>query len=81
METRIRVIHLVLAAGFLILGLGFFNLEVIQARKFGALSEKNCVRLLTQDGSRGRILDRQCVDDAIFKIANWNLNISNFDVR
>jgi len=29
----------------------------------------------------GKILDRQRVGDAIFKIANWNLNISNFDVR
>ena len=29
----------------------------------------------------GKILDRQCVDDAVLQITNWNLNISNFDVR
>ena len=29
----------------------------------------------------GKILDRQRVDDAVLQITNWNLNISNFDVR
>jgi hypothetical protein len=29
----------------------------------------------------GRILDRGLMDDRVFKVDNWNVNISNFDVR
>ena len=29
----------------------------------------------------GKILDHQLISDCIFNIANWNVNISNFDVR
>ncbi len=43
---------------FLFLFLGLFNLEVIQGRHFQELSNKNCIRLLPQEGSRGRIFDR-----------------------
>jgi penicillin-binding protein 2 len=44
---------------FLLLGLGIFNLAVIQGRKFRNLSDRNSIRLFPQQGSRGRILDRQ----------------------
>ncbi len=44
---------------FLLLGLGIFNLAVIQGRKFRDLSDRNSIRLFPQQGSRGRILDRQ----------------------
>lgn len=56
--TRIKIIYWLLIAAFSIICLGIFNLEIIQGRKFRDLSDKNCIRLLPQDGSRGRILDR-----------------------
>ena len=43
---------------FLLLGLSLFNIEVIQGKKFRELSNKNCIRLIPQMGSRGKILDR-----------------------
>lgn len=43
---------------FLLLAFGLFNLEIIQRKKFRDLSSKNCIRLLSQPGARGRILDR-----------------------
>ena len=43
---------------FLLLGLGLFNIEVIQGKKYRDLSNKNCIRLIPQMGSRGKILDR-----------------------
>ena len=47
---------------FLLLGFGLINLEVIQGRINRDLSKKNCIRLISQPGSRGKILDREgCV--------------------
>lgn len=43
---------------FIFLALGIFNIDVIHGRKFRELSNKNSVRLIPQEGSRGRILDR-----------------------
>lgn len=44
---------------FLLLFLYIFNLTVIQADKYRNLSDKNCIRLLAQQGSRGNIFDRK----------------------
>jgi len=55
--TRIRIFRLGAIFIFLLLGLGFFNLNTIQGKKFRELSNKNCIRVLPQAGSRGRILD------------------------
>lgn len=41
-----------------LLMLGVFHLTCIQGRRLRYLSDKNCVRLLAQEGCRGRILDR-----------------------
>jgi len=57
--NRIKSIHLLINAMFLFLGLGILNLQVAQGRKFRTLSDKNCIRLIPQAGSRGRILDRR----------------------
>lgn len=43
---------------FLLLLLGLFNLEIIHGKDYRELGDKNCVRLLAQKGSRGKILDR-----------------------
>lgn len=56
---RIRIISLAIIFMFLFLSLGLFNLGLIQGRKYQDLSNKNCIRLLPQEGCRGRILDRE----------------------
>lgn len=56
---RIKFINLTVIFIFLFLSLGLFNLDVIQGKNFRDLSNKNCIRLLPQEGSRGRILERQ----------------------
>ncbi len=55
---RTKTINLALGLIFLFLALGIFNLQVIQGSKFRELSDRNSIRLLPQEGSRGRILDR-----------------------
>jgi penicillin-binding protein 2 len=55
---RINIINRIVIFLFLFLGLGILNTEVIQSKRFRELSNKNCIRLLPQKGSRGRILDR-----------------------
>lgn len=44
---------------FVFLVLGLLNLQALHKNKYKDLSDKNCVRLLSQKGSRGKILDRQ----------------------
>ena len=56
---RTRIIGAALISIFLFLGLSIFNLQVLQSKKYGELSKKNCIRLLTQTGARGRIFDRR----------------------
>lgn len=56
---RIKIVRIIVAIFFLSLLLGILNLEVIQGRKLKQLSQKNCIRLLPQFGSRGNIFDRQ----------------------
>jgi penicillin-binding protein 2 len=43
---------------FCILIFCILNFQVVQGKKFKALSDKNCIRLIPQIGSRGSILDR-----------------------
>ena len=45
---------------FIFVGLlaGLLNLDLLQGAKFRQLSNSNCIRLISQSGSRGRILDR-----------------------
>jgi len=56
---RIKVLQFLLAIGFLFLALGLLNVQLIQGNKFKDLSNKNCIRLIPQMGTRGRILDCQ----------------------
>lgn len=44
---------------FLLLGLGLSDIQLIHGRRYRKMSENNCVRLIPQEGSRGRILDRE----------------------
>ncbi|MDD4981044.1 MAG: penicillin-binding protein 2 [Candidatus Omnitrophica bacterium] len=55
---RINLIKPFVIIIFLFLVLGIFNLEIIQGARYRRLSNKNCIRLIPQQGSRGRILDR-----------------------
>ena len=55
---RIRFINFTAIFVFVFLGLGLFNLGVIQGRRFKDLSNKNCIRLIPQMGTRGKIFDR-----------------------
>ncbi len=57
MRNKIIVIFIISIFSFLVLGL--VNLQLIHGRKFKELSNQNCIRLLTQLGARGKILDRQ----------------------
>ena len=43
---------------FLFLLFGLFNLEIIRGKDYRELGDRNCVRLLAQKGSRGKISDR-----------------------
>ncbi|MDD5432211.1 MAG: penicillin-binding protein 2 [Candidatus Omnitrophica bacterium] len=56
MRSNIAGILIIVMLLFLFFSL--FNLQVIQGGKFRQLSDKNCIRLLPQLGSRGKILDR-----------------------
>ncbi len=56
---RLRVITWFVTGVFLFLVFGLLNLEVIHGRAYQDLGNKNCIRLIAQDGSRGRIIDRQ----------------------
>jgi penicillin-binding protein 2 len=43
---------------FALLLFGLLNLNLLQGAKFRGLSDSNCIRLISQQGSRGNILDR-----------------------
>jgi penicillin-binding protein 2 len=55
---RIKIINYALTFIFIFLILGILNLGFIQGKELKDLSNKNCIRLIPQQGSRGRILDR-----------------------
>lgn len=56
---RVRIAGLAAAFIFLFIILWLMNLQVIGGRKFRELSDRNCIRLLPQEGSRGNIFDRR----------------------
>ena len=56
---RTKVITWAVIGVFLFLIFGLFDLEVIQGRAYRDLGDKNCIRLVSQNGSRGSILDRE----------------------
>jgi penicillin-binding protein 2 len=56
--NKTKIVNIIVVLMFLLLGLALFNTEVIQGRKYRDLSNKNCIRLIPQMGSRGKILDR-----------------------
>ena len=56
--NKTKIVNIIVVSMFLLIGLGLFNIEVIQGKKYRVLSNKNCIRLIPQMGSRGKILDR-----------------------
>lgn len=57
--SRTKIVSIIVAVMFLFLSFGILNLTVIRGEKFKDLSNKNCIRLLSQPGARGKILDRK----------------------
>jgi penicillin-binding protein 2 len=62
---RIKLVGLICILIFLFLASGLFSLGVIHHGKYRELSEKNCIRLIPQPGSRGKILSSEgdCIAD------------------
>jgi len=56
--TRIRIVIWIFGAVFLLLAFGLLNLEVIHSGRYRELGRRNCVRLLPENGCRGKIFDR-----------------------
>jgi len=56
---RIKILNFLFTIIFIIIALTLLSVEVIQGHKFRELSNKNCIRLVPQLGTRGMILDRQ----------------------
>ncbi|MCX5699352.1 MAG: penicillin-binding protein 2 [Candidatus Omnitrophica bacterium] len=57
MERKI-ILNLIIIFMFVCLIIGLLNLGILQGAKFRRLSDSNCIRLISQSGSRGNILDR-----------------------
>jgi penicillin-binding protein 2 len=55
---RLKLLHLAIIFLFVFLVVSLINIEIIQGIKYRELSEKNCIRLISQPGARGNILDR-----------------------
>jgi penicillin-binding protein 2 len=55
---RKSILNLVIIIMFSALIIGLLNLGLFQGAKFRRLSDSNCIRLISQSGSRGNILDR-----------------------
>jgi penicillin-binding protein 2 len=54
---RISFFYAISLGIYILLGLSLFNLQVIQGGRYRELSKKNCIRLISQSGTRGKILD------------------------
>ncbi|MFH0827918.1 MAG: penicillin-binding protein 2, partial [Candidatus Omnitrophota bacterium] len=54
---RIRVLHILVITIFLFLVGSLVNLIIFRGEEFRGLSNKNCIRLISQEGNRGKILD------------------------
>lgn len=55
---RKNVLKLVIILAFSLLLLGLFRLDILQGDKFRKQSDSNCIRLISESGARGDILDR-----------------------
>jgi penicillin-binding protein 2 len=55
---RVKIVKGIILFVFIFLLINLFNLQLMRAGMFRDLSSKNCIRLLPQEGSRGKILDR-----------------------
>lgn len=77
---RVKIAIWFLTAAFLLITAGLFNLEIIQGRNLRGLGDKNCIRLISQRGSRGRILDRNGLVIAGNKIS-YDLMLTPQDYR
>ena len=55
---RKSILNLIIILLFSVLIIGLLNLGILQGDKFRRLSDSNCIRLISQSGSRGNILDR-----------------------
>ncbi|HNW39925.1 MAG TPA: penicillin-binding protein 2 [Candidatus Omnitrophota bacterium] len=55
---RKSILNLIVICMFAVLVCGILNLSLLQGVKFRRLSDSNCIRLISQSGSRGNILDR-----------------------
>jgi penicillin-binding protein 2 len=55
---RKNILNLVITFAFLLLLLGLFRLDILQGDKFRKQSDSNCIRLISESGARGDILDR-----------------------
>jgi len=56
---RARIVIWTVTGVLLFLVFGLLNLEVIHGKVYQDLGNKNCIRLVSQNGSRGSILDRE----------------------
>jgi penicillin-binding protein 2 len=55
---RKSILNLIIIFMFGALIIGLLSLGILQGAKFRRLSDNNCIRLISQSGSRGNILDR-----------------------
>jgi len=55
---RKSVFNFIIIFMFAALLCGLLSLDILQGAKFRRLSDSNCIRLISQSGSRGNILDR-----------------------
>ncbi|MDD5730020.1 MAG: penicillin-binding protein 2 [Candidatus Omnitrophica bacterium] len=56
---RAKIFNAITVIVFIFLAGGLLNSQIIHGTDYKELSRKNCIRLLPQMGSRGKILDRQ----------------------
>ena len=78
--TRTRIIIYCVLGLFLLFVTCLLNLEVVQGRKQRELSNKNCIRLLSQDGCRGLITDRNA-EPIITSKMSYNVTVLPQDVK
>ncbi|MDD4939745.1 MAG: penicillin-binding protein 2 [Candidatus Omnitrophica bacterium] len=55
---RIKILNWTVILVFLFIFSGLLNMQLMQGKRFSELSSQNCIRLVPQEGSRGRVLDR-----------------------
>jgi penicillin-binding protein 2 len=56
--ARIKLLIWLVYAALLLLLCGMFNIEIVRGGNYQKMGDKNCIRLLSQRGSRGKVLDR-----------------------